>query len=208
MSYRGGRIDALEPDVAGVPEPDQDITTHATAFARQGFNGTEMIGLVACGHTFGSVQSSLFPDVVAANATDPKSETGASFDGSISKFDHSVAVEYIRGTTKNPLVVGMNATKNSDARIFASDGNTTMQAFATDAGHFQRTCKGLFERMIDTVPKSVQLTEVIRPLKVKPRQLKLTYLNNGTVQLSGEVRVRRQLVEGLPFPSHLSSAVV
>ncbi|KAH7101481.1 heme peroxidase [Auriculariales sp. MPI-PUGE-AT-0066] len=188
MSYRGGRIDALEPNDAGVPEPDQDIDSHTAAFARQGFNQTEMIGLVACGHTFGSVQSSNFPDVVAVNETDPKVDTGATFDDSIATFDHHVAVEYVRGTTKNPLVVGLNVTKNSDARIFASDKNATMQGFAQNAGHFQRTCKSLLERMIDTVPKGVELTEVIRPLPVKPYQVKLTYMNDGIIKLSGEVR--------------------
>ncbi|KAH7101482.1 heme peroxidase [Auriculariales sp. MPI-PUGE-AT-0066] len=189
LSYRGGRIDAVKPNIAGVPEPDQQLAAHTAAFARQGFNKTEMIGLVACGHTFGSVQSSNFPDVVKKNATDPHSETGAAFDKSIVKFDNNVAVEYVKGTTKNPLVVGGNATKNSDARIFASDRNTTMRAFARDAGHFRKTCKSLLERMIDTVPKSVKLTEVIQPLPAKPFQLKLTYLKNGTISLSGEVRL-------------------
>jgi hypothetical protein len=38
------------------------------------------------------------------------------------------ATEYIKGTTKNPLVVGPNVTTRSDARIFSSDGNSTMKA--------------------------------------------------------------------------------
>jgi hypothetical protein len=49
IAFRGGRVDALEPNVAGVPEPQQDLDSHIASFARQGFTQTEMIGLVACG---------------------------------------------------------------------------------------------------------------------------------------------------------------
>jgi hypothetical protein len=49
IPYRGGRVDALEPNAPGVPEPQQDLDAHIASFARQGFTKTEMIGLVACG---------------------------------------------------------------------------------------------------------------------------------------------------------------
>jgi hypothetical protein len=49
IAFRGGRIDAAEPNKPGVPQPQQDLKTHVSAFARQGFTQTEMIGLVACG---------------------------------------------------------------------------------------------------------------------------------------------------------------
>lgn len=42
---------------------------------------------------------------------------------------HSVlnsVLQYLNGTTKNPLVVDKNATLISDFRIFNSDGNVTM----------------------------------------------------------------------------------
>jgi hypothetical protein len=42
-------VDAGEPNVPGVPQPQQDLQTHIDAFARQGFTQTEMISLVACG---------------------------------------------------------------------------------------------------------------------------------------------------------------
>ena len=54
--------------------------------------------------------------------------------------------------------------------------------------------------MIDTVPKGVELTEVIKPLPVKPSQVKLTYSKSGNITLSGEVRVRL-----LPYPYPLVS---
>jgi hypothetical protein len=42
--------------------------------------------------------------------------------------------------------------------------------------------------MLDTVPKGVELTEVITPLPVKPEILTMLF-DNGAVQFSGEVRV-------------------
>jgi hypothetical protein len=44
IPYRAGRIDATEAGALGVPQPEQSLETHVTAFARQGFNLTEMIG--------------------------------------------------------------------------------------------------------------------------------------------------------------------
>jgi hypothetical protein len=49
IAFRGGRVDAVEPNKPGVPEPQQDLDSHIASFARQGFTKTEMIGLVACG---------------------------------------------------------------------------------------------------------------------------------------------------------------
>ncbi|KAL1717978.1 heme peroxidase [Schizophyllum commune] len=189
IDYRGGRIDATEPNNAGVPEPDQDLDSHEAAFARQGFTPEEMIGLVACGHSIGSVQHADFPDQVPESPNGTDYISGVSFDSSLVNFDNTIATEYIEGTTQNPLVVGLNETKNSDARIFSLDGNQTMSAFAKDADHFASTCASLLARMIDTVPKGVELTEVIKPLPVKPSQVKLTYSKSGNITLSGEVRL-------------------
>ncbi|KAJ7910978.1 hypothetical protein B0H13DRAFT_2328744 [Mycena leptocephala] len=96
-------------------------------------------------------------------------------------------MEYVSGTTKDPLVVGMNDTTNSDKRIFGSDGNATMASFAKSPELYASTCATLFARMLDTVPKGVELTEVITPLPVKPEILTMLF-DNGTVQFSGEVR--------------------
>jgi hypothetical protein len=43
--------------------------------------------------------------------------------------------------------------------------------------------------MIDTVPKGVNLTEIIEPLPVKPQGIQVVVLNDGTFALRGEVRV-------------------
>ena len=44
--------------------------------------------------------------------------------------------------------------------------------------------------MLDTVPKTVQLTEIIEPLPVKPQDISLVYMGDGTFHLTGQVRVR------------------
>ena len=67
IPFRGGRIDAWSAGAYGTPEPQQDIATLTQSFSNQGFNQSEMIKLVACGHTMGGVRSSDFPQLVAPN---------------------------------------------------------------------------------------------------------------------------------------------
>ncbi|KAJ7611543.1 heme peroxidase [Mycena polygramma] len=188
IAFRGGRVDSAKPNLPGVPEPQQDLQAHIAAFTRQGFTQTEMIGLIACGHTFGGVQHQPFPQIVP-DLNDPKNtQSVAHFDSTFAHFDNNIATEYISGTTQNPLVVGANYTTRSDKRIFASDGNATMQSFADSPKLFASTCATLFARMLDTVPKGVQLTDVIDPLPVKPAQVTLI-LDEDTLKLSGSVRL-------------------
>jgi Na+/phosphate symporter len=93
------------------------------------------------------------------------------------------------GHTNNPLVVGANVTTRSDARIFSSDGNATMKVFAQSPALFRSICASLVARMIDTVPRDVKLTEVIKPLPVKPDSLQLMHHKNNSFSLTGNVRV-------------------
>ncbi|KAF8180668.1 heme peroxidase [Mycena galopus ATCC 62051] len=188
IAFRGGRVDATEPNAPGVPQPQESLDSHIASFARQGFTQTEMIGLVACGHTFGGVQHVPFPDIVP-ELNDPNStESVAHFDSSFVNFDNNIATEYISGTTQNPLVVGLNDTTNSDKRIFGSDGNVTMSAFANSPELFASTCAELFAKMIDTVPSGIQLTDVVTPLPVKPIIAGFN-LDGDTLRLGGRVRV-------------------
>ncbi|KAJ7658393.1 heme peroxidase [Mycena polygramma] len=187
IAFRGGRADADKPNAPGVPEPQQDLATHIATFARQGFTQTEMIGLVACGHTFGGVQHVPFPDIVGVLNDSSSTLDVAHFDSTFVAFDNKVATEYVSGTTQNPLVVGFNDTTNSDKRIFGSDGNVTMHSFAKSPKVFESTCADLFARMLNTVPKGVQLTDVIAPLPVKPTNLELVF-SNDTIHVSGQVR--------------------
>ncbi|KAJ7636412.1 heme peroxidase [Roridomyces roridus] len=191
IAFRGGRVDASVPDAPGVPEPQQDLDSHIASFARQGFTSTEMIALVACGHTFGGVQHSAFPNIVNDFNTTDDSEGVLHFDTTPITFDNNVATEYISGTTQNPLVVGCNDTTNSDKRIFGSDGNATMRSFAASPALFSSTCANLFARMIDTVPAGVQLTDVIAALPVKPANVELV-LAGDRIQLFGQVRLWNQ----------------
>lgn len=92
INYRGGRVDATQADNPGVPQPQEDLATHIAAFARQGFTQAEMIGLVACGHTFGGVQHQNFPDIVAAS-NDPNNTSGnVHFDSTYVTFDNKMSV--------------------------------------------------------------------------------------------------------------------
>lgn len=90
IAYRGGRIDATQPNNPGVPEPQQSLDEHIASFDRQGFTKEEMIGLVACGHSFGGVQHTAFPDI-ADSSSDPENTSGnARFDTTATHFDNNV----------------------------------------------------------------------------------------------------------------------
>ncbi|KAK7053581.1 peroxidase [Favolaschia claudopus] len=187
IPFRGGRVDAIEPNAPGVPEPQDSLDSHISSFARQGFTKEEMIGLVACGHSFGSVQHASFPNI-APEVDDPNNtQSNAHFDTTPATFDNNIATEYMTGTTVNPLVVGLNETTNSDKRIFGSDGNVTMRSFADSPEVFASTCAHLMARMIDTVPAGTKLTEVVTPLPVKPSNLDLLLVGDK-IQLDGQVR--------------------
>lgn len=84
----------------------------------------------------------------------------------------------------------------SDQRIFGSDGNVTMKAFAKDPALFTAQCGALMERLINTVPKEVTLSEVIVPYPVKPEGLALSVANNDTLSLRGQLRVRESYYDG------------
>ncbi|KAJ3809543.1 heme peroxidase [Lentinula aff. lateritia] len=147
IPFSAGRVDATEAGPATVPEPQQDLASHTEAFRRQGFTPTEMIGLVACGHTLGGVRQVDFPLVVTDTEVDVQT-----FD-TTTNFDNVVVSEYLQNTTQN-------VTTRSDFRIFSSDGNVTMQSFLS-SDTFNETCGNLIERMINTVPSGVTLAQPI-----------------------------------------------
>jgi hypothetical protein len=90
VPYRGGRRSAFSPGPLGVPQPTQDITTHTQKFRLQGFNSTEMIALVACGHTIGAVRSADFPSLVRPNISDASGVGLASFDSTTRNYDSAM----------------------------------------------------------------------------------------------------------------------
>jgi hypothetical protein len=153
-------------------------------FAKAGFSTEDMIAMVACGHTLGGVHGKTFPQI-----TDDNSNSSiVHFDSTTNDFDTTVVTEYLDGSTSNPLVVASNDTFNSDKRIFAADGNKTMNALA-EAATFKTMCADIFARMIDTVPTSVELSEPLEPSPLKPYIKSFSLVNATHMTLSGRIRL-------------------
>ncbi|KAH8899160.1 heme peroxidase [Thozetella sp. PMI_491] len=191
IPYRGGRVDVAGPGPSGVPTPDQGLDSHMAAFARQGFNVTEMIGLVACGHTLGGVHGENFPQIVPVpNPVDPNNQASRQdFDETFDVFDNSVAKQFVANTSQNPLAFGHNETMRSDFRIFNADGGDLIRRMAESQEFFAETCNTLLERMLNTVPADVTLTDIITPIAVKPGYLNVAVNENSTMNVSGEIRL-------------------
>ncbi|KAJ7650999.1 heme peroxidase [Roridomyces roridus] len=185
VPFRPGRVDATEAGPPGVPQPQESLDTHVAEFARQGFNATEMIALVACGHTLGGVHQVDFPSIVSGAITADNPEGVVHFDDTFDVYDNHIATQYINGSSVDPLI--LNST--SDAAIFGSDGNQTMLRFAQDPDFFSTRCSELLGRMLDTVPASVELGDAIEPLTVKPFEMSLFFNVTGGLQLSGNIRI-------------------
>ncbi|KZV65813.1 class II peroxidase [Peniophora sp. CONT] len=186
IPFRVGRIDATEAGPLGVPKPDQDIDTHTQIFAKAGFNTSDMITMVACGHTLGGVHGKDFPEITF-NSSETDFEHFESGDG-FKTFDNAVVTEYLGGGKSNLLATGANATTNSDARVFNADKNATMESLA-DPATFQAQCAAILARMIDTVPASVTLTDPLAPTPIKPYISSFALVNASHVELSGRIRI-------------------
>ncbi|KAK5993286.1 WSC domain-containing protein [Cladobotryum mycophilum] len=189
VPVRAGRIDATGKGNTGVPQPQNSAFTFQQQFDRMGFSVEEMIQVTACGHTLGGVHNSEFPEIVP-NGAGTNGEIG--LDSTVANFDNKVVTEYLAGNTLNPLVVGpsVKIDKNSDFKVFNIDGNKTMTALA-DAAKFNSVCQVALQKMIDTVPPQVKLTDPIAPYTVKPVALQLTLADGGdTLQLTGYIRVK------------------
>jgi catalase (peroxidase I) len=90
IPFRGGRVTATQAGPPGVPQPQEPLASHTAAFARMGFTPTEMIQLVACGHTIGGVQHAAFPDVVPKKVVNKKKNPDGNmiFDQTFAAFDN------------------------------------------------------------------------------------------------------------------------
>ncbi|KAJ7057892.1 L-ascorbate oxidase [Mycena amicta] len=187
IPLRGGRIDTNIAGPYGVPNASDPIDSLTNNFAKQGFNVSEMIQLVACGHTLGGVRYPDFPTVVSAGPN--TADTVVDLFDETQQFDHNIVTQYLDGSTRDPLVV-LNQTMASDQRVFAADGNATMQSMST-ADSFSKTCTTIFDKMLNTVPSTVTLSDYIdlQPVKVSNVQLTL-----GDSKLQFEAAVRLQLL--------------
>lgn len=100
------------------------------------------------------------------------------------------AKEFVSNQTQNVLVVGPNVTTRSDLRIFNADGGDLIKKMAASPDFFALTCQNLLERMINTVPRGVQLTDVITPIRIKPTIRDTILMPEAqTMTIWGSVRV-------------------
>ena len=88
LSFRGGRVDALAAGRLGVPQPQETLEVQTERFRLQGFNATEMISLVACGHTLGGVRNVDFPNIVPGNGTLMKFDGTDAYDDAMYAYVH------------------------------------------------------------------------------------------------------------------------
>jgi hypothetical protein len=112
-----------------------------------------------------------------------------SFDSSPFVFDNTGVSEYLNGSGRagGPLVTTANVTFRSDLRIFSSDNNATIKAMASSQKTFESACFPIFEKMINTVPKGVQLSDVIGPRQWITMESHLDLASNGAVNYSGTI---------------------
>ncbi|KAI1052732.1 hypothetical protein LB507_009971 [Fusarium sp. FIESC RH6] len=185
VPFRAGRVDAYKAGPAGVPEAHTNLKDTFARFTKAGFTKEDMTALVACGHAVGGVHNVDHPEITG-NKVSADNYTSVPFQTNFRSFNNGVATEYLSGKTKNPLVVAKNATLRSDKRIFDND-KATMKQLATKEG-FNKICPQVFARMIDTVPKSVKLTEVIDPYVIKPYINELSLDSEGKIHFAGAIR--------------------
>jgi hypothetical protein len=84
-------------------------------------------------------------------------------------------------------VTTSNTTFQPDKRLFESDSNATVKAMATSQTSLENTCFTIFEKMINTVPKSVTLSDVIGPRKWITMFSFLDLTPRGVVTYSGTI---------------------
>ncbi|KAI9640458.1 hypothetical protein NHQ30_011204 [Ciborinia camelliae] len=193
IPVRGGRIDATGPGPEGVPAPETSLELTLEYFANAGFNQVDSIGLTACGHTMGSVHHGGFPTVVGNETVNPNNNSagGIHFDATGDVFDSKVVHEYIdwTGNQGGPLVTSFNESSRSDLRLYESDGNVTMRRLYDQGDNFLNSCVPLMQRMVETVPKEVILSDIVFPMTIKPVNVTFDFSEDGSSILTGTIRV-------------------
>jgi hypothetical protein len=186
IPIRTGRVDATAAGALGVPRGNDNQQGFKNDFSRMGFGTQDMIKMVTCGHTLGGVHSAQFPSVVPPGT---RPNDVGNFDNTPAVFDNAVAVDYVSNKSVDPFVHSPDGI-NPDLQVFSSDGGQEVQRM-TDAKYFSDSCQDVLQRMIDTVPAGVSLTEPIQVYDVKPGAIQLSLSSDGqSIGFSGEVRVR------------------
>src|SRR3569833_549116 len=106
-------------------------------------------------------------------------------------FDCHSAKDFVANSTQNALAFGPNDTTRSDFRIFTADGGEMIKQMASSSDFFYSACHTVLEKMINTVPKNVILTDPITPIPVKPvaGTFDIDLLSNGLMTVIGDIRV-------------------
>ncbi|KAJ6483276.1 hypothetical protein C8R45DRAFT_931887 [Mycena sanguinolenta] len=139
-----------------------------------------MIMLIGCGHSFSGVRQVDFPLIVTEAVP-----TGIQTFTSTVEFGN--ALLNIMTAPLKMSSSGSNITTRSDSRIFSSDGNVTMQSVASPTT-FNTVCADLFERMLNTVPSTVTLTDPIEPFDFKVSNTSC-YSQGGSLAFFATLRV-------------------
>jgi hypothetical protein len=126
------------------------------------------------------------PLAVAPNNT----AGGIHLDDIVEFFDDHVVQQYVSGTGQRggPLVTSFDASRRPDLRLYESDGNTSIIKLAAEGTGFLNTCRDLLQRMIETAPKGVALSDFIVPQAVKPVNATLDLDMSGNLIFSGSIR--------------------
>ncbi|KAH7348930.1 heme peroxidase [Rhexocercosporidium sp. MPI-PUGE-AT-0058] len=191
IKLRAGRIDATKAGPTGVPRAEDPFDKSNTTFAKAGFNTKEMIQSIACGHTIGGVHRRNHPEIVLDNVVmgpGPEMDGADTFDSTPFVYENKVVQEYLsaKGKAGGPLVTTKNETFRTDFRIFNSDKNATIKAMSAPQD-FQDTCFTVFEKMMDTVPRGMKLSDPIMPRQWIPIESHLDLSPTGQVQYSGNI---------------------
>ena len=126
---------------------------------------------------------------------------GAHFDDTVDVFDNHVVNEYLDGTGNQggPLVTSFNVSSRSDLRLYESDNNETMIELAKQGAGFLNTCVTLMQRMLETVPRGVVLSDVISPMSVKPINATFDFDTKGNLVFTGYIRVSSSPLSHYPL---------
>ncbi|KAJ9612204.1 hypothetical protein H2200_003801 [Cladophialophora chaetospira] len=202
VPVRAGRVDATWPGPVGVPQPTDPLPQMIGEFKRMGFSPEEMVQVVACGHSMGGVHSAEHPSIVPPRSTPLGVQD---LDSTNATFDNTVVTEYLDGTTRNPLVVGVNPASSSDGRLFGLNNRQIVSPMA-DPNNYATTCATVLAKMVNTVPRGVVLSDVIAPYELKPSNLQLNVAPDGqNLEFTGELRI---LTNSLPKSSIASVQLI
>ncbi|KAJ3121408.1 hypothetical protein HK100_012396, partial [Physocladia obscura] len=184
IPYRAGRLDALSanPSYAFLPSDVADpIHELIGNFSLMGFNQSEFISVIACAHTIGGVEHDEHPLIVSA------AENKLMFDSTNLIFDDLIVSQYVSGQSVDPLVVGPTSF-DVDFRIFSSDGNVTIKQMNSPEA-FASRCTDMLAKVLNSVPTTSVLTDVLVPYEVKPSHVGYDFVD-GVLTFLGEIRVR------------------